>query len=77
MNPVTIPHTKRQRVVTDTGAVLERSYVFLPPESWAALKRLSVASHRSNSQVIEALVTIASRGSPVKDTNEQARPHKV
>jgi hypothetical protein len=71
MKPTTIPHTKRQRVLNGAGLVLERAYIFLPEDSWAALKRLSLASHKSSSQVIEALISIASRGNPVKDTNEQ------
>lgn len=73
MNPTTIPHTKRQAIVTDTGTALERAYIYMPPESWAALKRLSIANRRSTSQVIEALVSIASRGNQVKDTNEQTQ----
>ena len=72
MKPVTIPHTKRQRVVTDAGVVLERAYVFLPSDTWAALQRLCISSHSSASQVIEALVEIASRGKQ-KDTNDQDR----
>jgi hypothetical protein len=74
MKPTTIPHTKRQAVVTDTGTALERAYIYMPPESWAALKRLSIANHRSTSQVLEALVSTASRGNQVKDTNEQSSP---
>lgn len=62
MNPQRIPHTKRQRVTTGNGTVLERAYVFLPPKAWAALQRLSITAHRSSSQIIEQLIAVASSG---------------
>lgn len=70
-NPVTVQHTRRQRITTESGIVLERSYVFLPAETWEALQRLCVASHRSGSQIIESLITIAARGNPVKDKKHE------
>lgn len=68
-NPTMIPHTRRQRITTRSGDVLERAYVFMPAESWEALQRLCVASQQSGSQVIEALINIASSGTLVKDSN--------
>lgn len=70
-NPTTTGHGKRQSLVTHSGAVLERSYVFLPAASWAALQTLCAASHSSNSQVIERLINEAISGEPTKDKDER------
>lgn len=83
MNPQRIPHSKRQRVTTGTGTVLERAYVFMPPESWAALRRLSIVAHRSNSQIIEQLIAVAgsdnaAQGGPqAKEKYDQASTIKT
>lgn len=74
----TIPHTSRQRITTRSGAELERAYVFMRGESWEALQRLCVASHKSGSQVIEKLINQAISGDQSKDkTHEQTNPSNV
>jgi DNA polymerase III delta subunit len=66
-----IPHTKRQRITTRTGAALERSYVFMHAASWEALHRLCESQRLSGSQVIEQLISIADSGNH-KDTHAKA-----
>ncbi|OFA04831.1 hypothetical protein [Duganella sp. HH101] len=70
MNPQRMPNSKRQRLITNNGTVLERAYVFMPPESWAALQRLSIKAHRSHSQLIEELVAIANTPAKRGDNKE-------
>ena len=70
-NPVSIPNTRRQRLVTRSGDVLERAYIFLPPQTWEALASLCEVMGRSGSQVIESLIATASRGN-LKDNNNDA-----
>lgn len=65
--PQTIPHTSRQRITASDGTVLQRQYLFMPEESWLALQRLCYASHKSGSQVIQQLISIADTGNQVKD----------
>lgn len=69
--PVSIPNSRRQRLVTRSGDVLERAYVFLPPQTWEALASLCEIMSRSGSQVIESLIATASRGN-LKDNNNDA-----
>jgi len=70
-NPVSVPNSRRQRLVTRSGDVLERAYVFLPAESWEALASLCEVMGRSGSQVIESLIETASRGH-LKDNDNDA-----
>jgi hypothetical protein len=73
--PTTIPNSTRQRVFTNDGVEFERRYIYLPAEVWDALRVLSIKSHRSTSQVIEALASIAAQvgnASNVKDTPNDA-----
>lgn len=73
IKPRTIPHTRRQRVVATSGVHLERSYVFLPAKTWEALERLVKAQHRSGSQIIENLISLASSGNQVtENTNDSS-----
>lgn len=72
--PQTIPHTRRQRVATTTGVQLERAYVFLPAKTWEALERLANAQHRSGSQIIEILISIANSGSQVTENTNDRSP---
>lgn len=70
--PVSIPHTSRQRITAGNGVVLDRQYVFMPPDSWAALQRLCHASQSSGSQVIQKLIATADLGvqkEPVNDAS--------
>lgn len=71
--PLSIPGTRRQRITARSGEVLERSYVFLPPETWAALTGLCHTSGRSSSEVIESLINSAVRGHQ-KENNDPASP---
>jgi hypothetical protein len=70
--PRSVPNTRRQRIVAQSGDVLERAYVFLPPQTWEALRDLCEVMGCSGSQVIEALIETASRGS-LKDNNDEVR----
>lgn len=54
-----IPGTTRTRIISDGGRVLEKQAVYLPPQCWAALKRLSYEQRRSGSQIIESLIVLA------------------
>ena len=74
--PISIPHTSRQRITAGNGVVLERQYVFMPPESWAALQRICHASHLSGSQVIQQLILTADLGKQKDDTNESRSTYK-
>ena len=74
--PISIPHTSRQRITAGNGVVLERQYVFMPPESWAALQRICHASHLSGSQVIQQLILTADLGKQKDDTNESSSTYK-
>ncbi len=65
--PVTIPRTSRQKLTTSEGIELERQFIYAPAETWAALRRLSIAQHRSGSQVIQSLISLADLGTQ-KDT---------
>lgn len=69
-NPTTIPFTKRQRITTRSGAVLERSYVVMPAKAWQELQRLCEIHHSSGSEVIEQLISQASNSGKLKDTND-------
>jgi hypothetical protein len=69
VKPTGIPLSRRQRLVTRSGEVLERAYVFLPAETWAALRHLCNDLNCSNSKVIEMLVNNANSGD-LKDNNE-------
>ena len=62
-NPTTIQGTRRQRVATRSGAVLERQYIFLSAEDWDSLQRICEASRRSHSQAIASLIHIAAHES--------------
>jgi hypothetical protein len=62
VKPTGIPLNRRQRLVTRSGDVLERAYVFLPAETWAALKHLCNELNCSNSKAIEMLVNNANSG---------------
>ena len=72
-NPTTIQGTRRQRVVTKSGAVLERQYIFLSAQDWESLQHISEASRRSHSQVIASLVNIARVGNRTENTDVQAQ----
>jgi hypothetical protein len=74
MYTTSIYGTRRQQVTTRSGAVLERQYVFLPAETWEALRMLCITQHRSGSQIIGSLIDIASAhvGNPTEKRNEQA-----
>lgn len=65
--PRTLPSSRRQRVITGNGTVLERQPMYLPPKTWDALQTLAITAHRSGSQIIESLIEIAARGNPVKE----------
>jgi hypothetical protein len=67
--PTTISGTQRQTVITGNGIALERQYLFMPPESWAALKRLCESQQRSGSLIIQSLISIADLGNVKENTN--------
>jgi hypothetical protein len=60
--PQTIPHTKRQTVQNAAGQALERSYLYLLPSTWTALKALCAASGSPTSELIEQLILTAASG---------------
>jgi hypothetical protein len=76
VRPTTAPFSRRQTVSTTNGTVLERQHIYLPAATWEALQQLSIASHRSGSQIIESLIEIAARGQLIKDKNDQSNTGK-
>jgi len=71
--PTTVHGTRRQRVVTGNGTVLERQAIYLPAETWDALHRLSTKNRRSGSEVIQNLIEIANRGSLTQENKHEQR----
>lgn len=51
--------TSRQRVVYDTGVVMERQFVYLEPRQWENLKKLAALQGTGGSQVIGRLIELA------------------
>lgn len=73
--PVTIRGTSRQTVTTRNGVELQRQYIVLPEPVWAKLQAMCVTQHRSGSQLIEALINIASiSGTQIKDDHARTTP---
>lgn len=75
--PQTIAHTKRQTVQNAAGQALERSYLYLLPSTWMALKALCAASGSPTSELIEQLILNAASGTLqdiTNDSNTGTRP---
>ena len=68
-SPKTIEGTRRQRVVTKSGAVLERQYIFLSTQDWDSLQQICEVSRRSHSQTIASLINIARVGNRKENTD--------
>ncbi len=68
-SPTGIANSRRQRLVTRSGEVLERAYVFLPAEAWHALRLMSDAAGCSNSKSIETLINNMAKSGYVKGDN--------
>jgi len=68
-NPTGIANSRRQRLTTRSGEVLERAYVFLPAEVWHALRMISDAAGCSNSKSIEMLINNHAKSGYSKDDN--------
>jgi hypothetical protein len=64
--------TSRQRVITDSGVVLDRQPIYLKAEAWNALADLSREQGVSGSIVIARLIWQASKHNPdiVKPIND-------
>lgn len=58
--PVNVKGTGRQTVTSRNGVELQRAYVVLPAHVWESLTAISIAQHRSGSQIIENLIQLAS-----------------
>lgn len=67
MNQNTIKGSSRKAHTTPQGVYLERGYVYLPPETWAALYALSSTQNISASEYIASLITAS--GTTSKDSN--------
>jgi len=72
-SPTTIQGTRRQRVVTKSGTVLERQYVFLSAKDWDSLTQISETTRRSHSQAIAALINIALVGNRAENANVETQ----
>jgi hypothetical protein len=68
-SPTGIANSRRQRLTTRSGEVLERAYVFLTAEAWHDLRSLSTVHGISNSKVIAMLINNAKNGEQ-EDKNE-------
>lgn len=71
-SPTGIAQSRRQRLTTRSGEVLERAYVFLPAEAWNDLWHLCTVHGVSNSKVIEMLINSA-KGGDLKEDNDTTR----
>ena len=71
--PTGIAQSRRQRLTTRSGEVLERAYVFLPAEAWHALRHLCTIHGVSNSKAIEMLINSANSGDLKGKENESNR----
>jgi hypothetical protein len=60
-NPQGVPGTNRQRMVSREGALLERDWLFMTAEAWAALTRMGKAQRGSNSEIVQSLVLLADK----------------
>jgi len=67
--PTGIAQSRRQRLTTRSGEVLERAYVFLPAEAWSDLRHLCTVHGVSNSKVLEMLINNAKSGE-LKDSDD-------
>ena len=74
MNQNTIPGTARQRARSRTGEVLERAYIYLTPEAWAALHALSRAANVSASQFIASIIPADHGQLKIKDQTNVESP---
>lgn len=68
-NPITIQHTKRQRITTQSGVELERAYLFMPRECWEQLQSLCYVQGCSGSQVVQSLISLAAIGNRKDKSN--------
>jgi hypothetical protein len=66
-----ISGTGRQRARSRTGEALERGYLYLKPEAWAALYALSRVANVSASQYIASIIPADHGTSNIKDQNER------
>jgi hypothetical protein len=69
-NQNTIAGSARQRARSRTGEALERGYVYLKPEAWAALHALARGAHLSASQYIASIIPAEHGTSKIKDTHD-------
>lgn len=58
----------RQTLTGKDGITLERKYLYLKPETWAALHALVQASQTNQSTIIEQLIATAGKGLTTNDT---------
>jgi hypothetical protein len=73
MDQNTIRGTARKAHTTPTGLVLQRGYIYLTPEAWAVLYRLSSATALSASEYIASLL-LTDDGATFKDSKHAANP---
>ena len=71
--PRMVPNTSRQTLKSASGQVLERSYLYMLPSTWIALRGLCIASNQPSSTLIESLIIAAS--GIQKGINESTRNH--
>jgi len=71
-SPTGIANSRRQRLTTRSGEVLERAYVFLTAEAWNDLRHLCTVHGCSNSKAIAMLINNAKNGE-LKENNEPNR----
>jgi hypothetical protein len=74
MNQNTIPGSARQRARSRTGEALERGYIYLTPEAWAALHALSRAANVSASQYIASIIPADHGQLKIKDQTNVESP---
>ena len=70
----TVPGTARQRARSRSGEALERGYLYLTPEAWAALYALSRGANVSASQYIASIIPADHGQLKIKDHNDTSHP---
>ena len=74
--PTGIAQSRRQRLTTRSGEVLERAYVFLSAEAWNDLREICTVHECSNSKAIEMLINKAKDGYSKEDNGNEAIRNK-
>jgi hypothetical protein len=77
MKQNTIPGSRRQTTVSRSGEALERGYLYLKPEAWAALYAAAKVAGVSASVYIESIIPTVSGTYQVRENNVSTHTRQV